>query len=89
MFQNGYPYLNDFWEKYLKQQEILTVEVFLIKNVGTQYTFSLHLYLGLVLFYFTFELVIILDPSVADPDPDPHVFGPSGSISQRYGSGSF
>jgi hypothetical protein len=34
--------------------------------------------------------------SVADPDPDPpdsHVFGPpgsvSGSISQRYGSGSF
>ncbi len=30
--------------------------------------------------------------SVGDPDPqDPHVFGPpgSGSISQRYGSGSF
>jgi ATP-dependent RNA helicase DHX8/PRP22 len=32
--------------------------------------------------------------SVADPDlnpdpPDPHVFGPSGSTSQRYGSGSF
>ncbi len=32
--------------------------------------------------------------SVADPDPpDPHVFGPpgsgSGSIRQRYGSGSF
>ncbi len=27
--------------------------------------------------------------SVADPDPpDPHVFGPSGSTSQRYGSGS-
>jgi hypothetical protein len=28
--------------------------------------------------------------SVADPNPDPHVFGPpgSGSISQRYGSGS-
>jgi hypothetical protein len=33
--------------------------------------------------------------SVADPDPnpdpdppDPHVFGPPGSISQRYGSGS-
>ncbi len=30
--------------------------------------------------------------SVGDPDPDPHVFGPlgsgSGSISQRYGSGS-
>jgi hypothetical protein len=25
--------------------------------------------------------------SVLDP-PDPHVFGPSGSISQRYGSGS-
>jgi hypothetical protein len=26
-----------------------------------------------------------------NPDPDPHVFGPpgSGSISQRYGSGSF
>ncbi len=22
------------------------------------------------------------------PDPDPHVFGPPGSISQRYGSGS-
>ncbi len=33
----------------------------------------------------------ILDSSVGDPDPqDPHVFGPpgSGSISQRYGSGS-
>jgi hypothetical protein len=29
--------------------------------------------------------------SVADAVPDPHVFGPpgSGSISQRYGSGSF
>jgi hypothetical protein len=30
--------------------------------------------------------------NVADPDPqDPHVFGPpgSGSIGQRYGSGSF
>ncbi len=28
--------------------------------------------------------------SVADQDPpDPHVFGPSGSIIQRYGSGSF
>ncbi len=28
--------------------------------------------------------------SVGDPEPDPHVFGPpgSGSISQRYGSGS-
>jgi hypothetical protein len=27
--------------------------------------------------------------SVPNPDPpDPHVFGPSGSISQRYGSGS-
>ncbi len=41
------------------------------------------------------ELLTILW-SVADPDPDPpnaHVFGPpesgSGSISQRYGSGSF
>ncbi len=33
-----------------------------------------------------------MNNSVADPDPpDPHVFGPpgSGSISQRYGSGSF
>jgi hypothetical protein len=34
-----------------------------------------------------------LESSVADPDPpDPHVFGPpgsgSGSISQKYGSGS-
>ncbi len=28
-------------------------------------------------------------PSVPDADPpDPHVFGPPGSISQRYGSGS-
>jgi hypothetical protein len=28
--------------------------------------------------------------SVPDPDPtDPHVFGPPGSICQRYGSGSF
>jgi hypothetical protein len=26
---------------------------------------------------------------VGDPDPDPHVFGPPGSVSQRYGSGSF
>jgi hypothetical protein len=27
--------------------------------------------------------------SIGDPDPqDPHVFGPSGSFSQRYGSGS-
>ncbi len=37
--------------------------------------------------------VSFLSPSVADPDPpDPHVFEPpgseSGSISQRYGSGS-
>jgi hypothetical protein len=31
-----------------------------------------------------------LTNSVPDPNPDPHVFGPpgSGSISQRYGSGS-
>jgi hypothetical protein len=29
--------------------------------------------------------------SVGEPDPDPHVFGPpgSGSVSQRFGSGSF
>ncbi len=28
--------------------------------------------------------------SVGDPDPEPaHVFGPSASTSQRYGSGSF
>jgi hypothetical protein len=29
--------------------------------------------------------------SIEDPNPDPRVFGPpgSGSISQRYGSGSF
>jgi magnesium-transporting ATPase (P-type) len=41
---------------------------------------------------------VTVKSSVADPDPnpdqdplDPHVFGPpgSGSISQRYGSGSF
>ncbi len=33
----------------------------------------------------------ILLYSVGDPDlePDSHVFGPPGSISQRYGSGSF
>jgi hypothetical protein len=32
----------------------------------------------------------LLCTSVPDPNPDPHVFGPpgSGSISQRYGSGS-
>ncbi len=32
-----------------------------------------------------------LNGSVPDPDPDPHVFGSpgSGSINQRYGSGSF
>jgi hypothetical protein len=40
------------------------------------------------------ELTLPLQSSVADPDPsDPYVFGPpgslSGSISQRYGSGSF
>ncbi len=29
------------------------------------------------------------DPDHPDPDPpDPHVFGPPGSTSQRYGSGS-
>ncbi len=41
--------------------------------------------------------IVEMEISVADPDPnpdphpeDPHVFGPSGSgsISQRYGSGS-
>ncbi len=50
-----------FLGKIFEAAEILTVEMFLIKNVGTQYTFSLHLSLGLVLFYFTFELLIILD----------------------------
>ncbi len=30
----------------------------------------------------------ILQSSVADPNPDPHVKSGSGSISQRYGSGS-
>jgi hypothetical protein len=43
------------------------------------------------------DILIFFTCSVADPDqnpdsdvPDPHVFGPSGSgsISQRYGSGS-
>ncbi len=37
-------------------------------------------------------LLQLLTYSVGDPDPqDPHVFGPpgSGSISRRYGSGSF
>jgi hypothetical protein len=30
-----------------------------------------------------------LDCSIGDSDPqDPHVFGPPGSINQRYGSGS-
>ncbi len=33
--------------------------------------------------------VVDIMSSVGDPDlQDPHVFGPSGSISQRYGSGS-
>jgi hypothetical protein len=37
------------------------------------------------------KMFYILCRSVLDPSPDPHVFGPSGSgsISQRYGSGSF
>jgi hypothetical protein len=30
-----------------------------------------------------------ISSSVPNPDPDPRVFGPPGSISQRYGSGSF
>jgi hypothetical protein len=46
----------------------------------------------------TVESRDIVEPGVADPDPNPDpdlpdVFGPpvsvSGSISQRYGSGSF
>ncbi len=50
-----------------------------------------------VIYFFTlkfsfFVLLIVRLPvsgSVGDPDPqDPHVFGPSGSTSQRYGSGS-
>jgi hypothetical protein len=37
-----------------------------------------------------FELGRSLLSSVGDPGPqDPHVFGPSGSIRQMYGSGSF
>jgi hypothetical protein len=39
------------------------------------------------------DLISVADPNpIPDSDPpDPHVFGPpgSGSISQRYGSGSF
>ncbi len=60
------------------------------------------LYSGLALYAFSTAFVVPclttlvsqvgkLKSSVADPDPDPpdpHVFGPSGSISQRYGSGS-
>jgi hypothetical protein len=35
-------------------------------------------------------LAFYLTTSVGDPNPqDPHVFWPSGSLSQRYGSGSF
>jgi hypothetical protein len=34
-----------------------------------------------------FRSVCVPDPEDPDP-PDPHVFGPPGSISQRYGSGS-
>jgi hypothetical protein len=33
-------------------------------------------------------LLTLLIFSVADPNPDPNVFEPSGSISQRYGSGT-
>jgi hypothetical protein len=29
------------------------------------------------------------DPGEKNSDPDPHVFRPPGSVSQRYGSGSF
>ncbi len=63
------------------------------------------LYSGLALYAFSTAFVVPclttlvsqvgkLKTSVADPNPDtdppdPHVFGPSGSISQRYGSGSF
>ncbi len=33
--------------------------------------------------------MLTIKVSVADPDPpDPRVFGPPGSTSQRYGSGS-
>ncbi len=34
-------------------------------------------------------LYILASTSVPDPNPDQHVFGPSGSICQRHGSGSF
>ncbi len=46
-----------------------------------------------LIFLLRCQNTIILESSVADPNPDlpdPHVFGPpgSGSISQRYGTGS-
>jgi hypothetical protein len=41
--------------------------------------------------YSFIKINLIVRIRAGDPDPDrqvPHVFGPPGSISQRYGSGS-
>jgi hypothetical protein len=38
--------------------------------------------------YFFFIYIITITLSLSIGDLDPHVFGPSGSISQRYESGS-
>jgi hypothetical protein len=38
--------------------------------------------------YFLFIYIITITLSLSIGDLDPHVFGPSGSISQRYRSGS-
>ncbi len=53
-------------------------------------------FVGLVFSYSTRKyfpnarFLLTIYHSVADPDPkDPFVFGPSGIVSQRYGSGSF
>ncbi len=65
-------------ERCLKKLNFLCAQVFPILLLESQY----------------YNKNIGLVSSVADPNPDPpdpHVFGPpgSGSISQRYGSGSF
>ena len=56
------------------------------ENIPIVLTGNKVIYFFMLNFSFFVLLIVRLSGSVGDPDP--HVLGPSGSTSQRYGSGS-
>ncbi len=85
---NTIPWFFRFWILYVSCQGYCVF--YYVISYGRTYVFREWCYFIIFLLYWSLSGVSCLVISVPDP-PDPHVFWPpgSGSISQRYGSGSF